>query len=110
MNVFGIGLPEMMLIFVLALLIFGPKKLPEIGKTLGKTLRSFQDASNSFQDEFRKEAEALENATKQTMTATLEPPAAIAPAADPIEDAVIQPDAATSEPIEAETSDSPAVS
>ncbi|MFP3344715.1 twin-arginine translocase TatA/TatE family subunit, partial [Halomonas sp. SIMBA_159] len=36
MNVFGIGLPEMALIFVIALLVFGPKKLPEIGSSLGK--------------------------------------------------------------------------
>ncbi len=41
MNVFGIGLPEMALIMVVALLIFGPKKLPEIGKSMGKTIRSF---------------------------------------------------------------------
>ena len=52
MNIFGIGLPEMALIMVVALLIFGPKKLPEIGRSLGKTIRSFQDASKEFEAEF----------------------------------------------------------
>ena len=55
MNIFGIGLPEMIVIFVIALLIFGPKKLPEIGRSLGKTIRSFQDASKEFENEFKKE-------------------------------------------------------
>lgn len=71
MNIFGIGLPEMGLIFVVALLIFGPKKLPEIGRTLGKTLRSFQEASNEFQNEFKREAEQIEQTVKTT--AELEP-------------------------------------
>lgn len=70
MNVFGIGLPEMALIFVIALLVFGPKKLPEIGRTLGKTLKSFQNASNEFQEEFKKEAEKIEKSV--TMQARLE--------------------------------------
>ncbi|NJL01218.1 MAG: TatA/E family twin arginine-targeting protein translocase [Spirulinaceae cyanobacterium RM2_2_10] len=64
MNIFGIGLPEMALIFVVALLIFGPKKLPEIGRSLGKAIRSFQDASNEFQNEFKREAEKLEESVK----------------------------------------------
>ena len=59
MNIFGIGLPEMGVIMVVALLIFGPKKLPEIGRSLGKTIRSFQEASNEFQSEFKKESEQL---------------------------------------------------
>jgi len=45
MNIFGIGLPEMGLILLIALLVFGPKKLPEIGRSLGKTIRGFQEAS-----------------------------------------------------------------
>jgi sec-independent protein translocase protein TatA len=64
MNIFGIGLPEMAVIMVVALLIFGPKKLPEIGRSLGKTIRSFQDASNEFQNEFKKEAQQMEEAVK----------------------------------------------
>ncbi|MDG2329818.1 MAG: TatA/E family twin arginine-targeting protein translocase, partial [Synechococcus sp. cluster2_bin.44] len=45
MNVFGVGLPEMAVIGAVALLVFGPKRLPELGKTLGKTLKGFQSAS-----------------------------------------------------------------
>ena len=66
MNIFGIGLPEMALIMVVALLIFGPKKLPEIGRSLGKTIRSFQEASNEFQNEFKREAEQIEQTVKTT--------------------------------------------
>jgi sec-independent protein translocase protein TatA len=84
-NVFGIGLPEMALIFILALLIFGPKKLPEIGRSLGKAIRGFQDASNEFQSEFKREAEQIEKTIKQPMEAKLEEPSqpVLSPAADP---------------------------
>ena len=51
MNIFGVGLPEVTVILILALLIFGPKKLPELGKQLGKTLKSVKKASNEFQNE-----------------------------------------------------------
>jgi sec-independent protein translocase protein TatA len=60
MNIFGIGLPEMALITIVALLVFGPKKLPEIGRSVAKTLRSFQDASKEFENEFKKEAANIE--------------------------------------------------
>ena len=51
MNVFGVGLPEMAVIGAVALLVFGPKRLPELGKTLGKTLKGFQSASKEFERE-----------------------------------------------------------
>ena len=60
MNIFGIGLPEMALIMIVALLVFGPKKLPEIGRSVAKTIRSFQDASKEFENEFKKEAANIE--------------------------------------------------
>lgn len=71
MNVFGIGLPEMALIMVVALLVFGPKKLPEIGRSMGKAIRGFQEASKDFESEFKREAEQLEQAVQTT--AELEP-------------------------------------
>lgn len=83
MNFFNIGLPEMVLILTLALLVFGPKKLPEIGRSMGKAIRGFQQASKEFETEFKKEAERLEQTVNQPMKATLEPsePKALAPTA-----------------------------
>lgn len=48
---FGLGLPELGIIAVVALLIFGPKKIPELGNALGKTLRSFKDGVGLGDDE-----------------------------------------------------------
>jgi sec-independent protein translocase protein TatA len=88
MNVFGIGLPEMVLIFGLALLVFGPKKLPEIGKSLGKAIKGFQDASKEFEAEFKKEADQLQQIVTEPMKATLEPPASLNAAAETAADAI----------------------
>ena len=54
MNVFGIGLPEMAVIAAVARLVFGPKRVPEFGRTLGKTLKGFQSASKEFEREINK--------------------------------------------------------
>ena len=80
MNVFGIGLPEMVLILIVALLIFGPKKLPEIGRSLGKAVRGFQEASKEFENEFKREAQQIEESVK--MQATLESGASSAKVAE----------------------------
>ncbi len=73
MNVFGIGLPEIAVIGAIALLVFGPKRLPELGKTLGKTLKGFQSASSEFEREIQKamseeeevEQQAVKNSTNE---------------------------------------------
>ena len=66
MYIFGIGLPEMAVIAAIGLLVFGPKRLPELGKTLGKTLKGFQSASSQFEQEFRKAVDTVSNDTVST--------------------------------------------
>lgn len=48
---FGLGWPEVGVIAIAAILIFGPKKIPELGSTLGKTLRGFKEEINSDRDD-----------------------------------------------------------
>ena len=74
MNIFGIGLPEMAVIAAIGLLVFGPKRLPELGKTLGKTLKGFQSASSQFEQEFRK---AVDTVSNDTVSATAVPASAV---------------------------------
>ena len=61
MNIFGIGIPDIAVIVVLALLIFGPKRLPQLGKTIGKTLKGLQTASKEFENEINKTLKLNEN-------------------------------------------------
>lgn len=103
MNIFGIGLPEMALIMVLALLVFGPKKLPEIGRSLGKAIRGFQEASKEFETEFKKEADRLEKVVSEPMKATLEPPEPKALASAETDSTAQVDESATPEVIEPET-------
>ncbi len=58
MNLFGIGPGELLLILILAFIIFGPRQLPEIGRTLGKTMRELRKVSDELTGQFREELEA----------------------------------------------------
>jgi TatA/E family protein of Tat protein translocase len=51
----SIGMPELVVIFFLALIIFGPKKLPELGKSLGRSLNEFKRASNELRNNLEEE-------------------------------------------------------
>ena len=53
----SIGGPELLLIFVLALILLGPRKLPEVGRTLGRTLGEFRKATNDFKASLEREVE-----------------------------------------------------
>src|SRR5260370_5778962 len=61
-----LGMQEMIFIFVLALLIFGPKKLPELGKTIGKAMTEFRRASTELKSTFDREMSNLERETQST--------------------------------------------
>jgi TatA/E family protein of Tat protein translocase len=61
----NLGWPEMMVIFVLALLLFGPKKLPEVGKQVAKALGEFRRASNELKDTWHREMAAMERETQE---------------------------------------------
>jgi sec-independent protein translocase protein TatA len=54
---FGLGWPELGVIAIVAILIFGPKKIPELGKVLGKSLRGFQEELKNHHDETNSEEE-----------------------------------------------------
>jgi sec-independent protein translocase protein TatA len=51
----NIGLPELMVIMVIALLVFGPKKLPEVGRTIGKAIREFKKSTDEIKDKFEEQ-------------------------------------------------------
>ncbi len=76
LHMFGpLGGPELVLILVLALIVFGPRRLPEIGKSMGRLLAEFRKASTDFQRTIEDEVEA-EKYKAATPAAPQEPPPA----------------------------------
>jgi len=89
---FGIGMPELVIIFVIALLVFGPKELPKIGKTIGRAMGEFRRASDELKDGIQREIEMVEREQSEATpssevsveTVPAEPPVAVAePAPEP---------------------------
>ena len=60
---FGLGVPELVLILIIGLVVFGPGRLPDIGKALGKSIKEFKSANNE-KDEVRAEINVTEEAKK----------------------------------------------
>lgn len=88
---FGIGVPELILILVVGLIVFGPGKLPEMGRSLGKGLREFRKASNAL---------------TQAINAPDPPP--VAPAQQPVQPTPAAQPAQTASPAEASPEPAPA--
>ncbi|MGH7871853.1 MAG: twin-arginine translocase TatA/TatE family subunit, partial [Candidatus Binatia bacterium] len=63
---FGIGMPELLLILGLALIVLGPKKLPELARALGKGLAEFRRATDELKDEFRQMEREIDDASTET--------------------------------------------
>lgn len=78
----SIGFPELVMIFIVALLLFGPKQLPNLGRTLGRALAEFKRASNDLQRTLEEEvrAEELREIGRQAQEAT-ELPGVLSPMA-----------------------------
>ena len=64
-----LGFPELFFIFVLALLLFGPRKLPEIGRQIGKALAEFKRAKNEFTSQIESEVRRLEEESSKVLPA-----------------------------------------
>ena len=62
----SIGMPELLIIFVIALIIFGPRKLPELGRSLGKSLSEFKRASNDLRSTLEEEIHIEEERATET--------------------------------------------
>jgi len=76
-----LGGPELLLILVIALIVFGPRKLPEIGKSIGKMMVEFRRASNDFKRTIEDEVEA--DKMRQSLDAPRSEPSALEPSSPP---------------------------
>ncbi len=61
---FGLGIPELLVIGVIALLVFGPKRLPDLGRSVGRAMAEFKKASQEFQDSVKEEMKAVEKTAR----------------------------------------------
>ena len=80
-----IGMPELLIILTIALIIFGPRKLPELGRSLGRSLQEFKRASNELKNTLDDEIRVEEQRSHERQRAS-EP---AAPAPRPVDDTVV---------------------
>jgi sec-independent protein translocase protein TatA len=78
---FGLGWQELLIILIIALIIFGPRKLPEIGKSLGQAINDFRQSTKKATDEAKRELKDIENSISSNVT-TVEDRMTVSPDAD----------------------------
>lgn len=79
----SIGMPELIIILVIALIIFGPRKLPELGRSLGRSIGEFRRASNELRSTLEEEIRIEEQKDTAQKSTPASPEAAAAPPAEP---------------------------
>jgi TatA/E family protein of Tat protein translocase len=77
----SLGMPELIVIFVIALVVFGPRKLPELGRSLGRGIAEFKKATNELQNTLEQEINADE---QRTRAANATPPDGVTHTADAV--------------------------
>lgn len=102
----NLGFPELLVIFIVALIVFGPKKLPELGRSIGRGLNEFKRASNELKNTLDEEIRAAERQMTPEAPPAPAPPGPTvqesipeAPMAGPVTDPPVEVTAADLEPI-----------
>lgn len=72
MRIFGMGVPELLVILAIILLIFGPKNLPKLGSALGKTVKSLREGMDAGKKEAQKTSEPVESAKPEEVVVEAE--------------------------------------
>ncbi len=93
----SLGIPELILIFIVALIVFGPKRLPEIGRTLGKAMGEFKKATDDFKNTIEREVQVEE--LKQLASTTVPVHEAVS-RSEPVSPEPVTTPTATGEPSE----------
>jgi len=102
----SLGLPELLLIFIVALIVFGPKKLPEIGRTLGKAMGEFKKATDDLKNTIEREVRVdelkeLQRIPSNFANSLVRPPAETVsrsePVAEPVNAEPVKPEAVQAE-------------
>jgi sec-independent protein translocase protein TatB len=88
----NLGFPEMIFLFLFALILFGPKKLPEIGRQIGRALNEFKRASNEFKAQIESEISQLDiEQNRQTILPPVQAPAGAVASGTPPADITVPP-------------------